>query len=138
MSDPLTAAAASNATTPAGIALYKLLAYLIGPLLAAIIVMFMAQPKSAREWFSAIISTLLCSISLGAYIITHYTQTLSLPDEYAAQIIGGVYFLAGLPGWFLVRLIFYTQARLAGKDAIEILKEVKSLDNRKNKGMIDD
>lgn len=127
MPDPITSTAAGNATAPAGIALYKLLAWVIGPILAATIVMFMAQPKTPREWFCAIISTVFCSVSLGAYIVTHYTHALTLPDEYAAQIIGGVYFLAGLPGWFLVRLLFYTQARLAGKDALEILSEVNHL-----------
>lgn len=113
------------AATPAGIALYKILAYLIGPILAATIVMFMSQPKSSREWFCAVISTVICSVSLGAYVVTKYTHALTLPDDMGAQIIGGVYFLCGLPGWFVVRVIFYTQARFAGKDAIEILAEAR-------------
>ena len=113
------------ASAPAGIAIYKILAYLIGPILAATIVMFMSQPKSPREWFCAVISTVICSLSLGAHVVSTYTNALTLPDDMGAQIIGGVYFLCGLPGWFLVRVIFYTQARFAGKDALEILAETR-------------
>lgn len=134
MTDPFTSAAATNSAASAGVAAYKIFAYLLGPILAAIVVMFMSQPKSTREWFCAIISTVLCSMSLGAYLVVHYIPIGTLPDEMAAQIIGGVYFLAGLPGWFLVRVIFYTQARFAGKDALDIIAEAGELRNRVRRG----
>lgn len=132
MPDPLTNTALGNAAAPTGIALFNLLAWAIGPILAAVIVMFMAQPKSAREWFCAVVSTVMCSISLGAYVVTHHTAVSGLADAYAAQIVGGVYFLCGLPGWFIVRVIFYTLARFSGKDALQILAEVQEV--KKNIG----
>mgnify|MGYP000979152622 CR=1 FL=1 len=117
MSEPLSSASA-------GAVLYKLLIYLIGPTAAAIVVMFMSQPKSRREWFCAVISTVIFSTSLGAYLIGHYHLALHLPWDIRGQIIGGIYFVCGLPGWFLVRVISHTLERYSSKTPLEIYEEL--------------
>lgn len=106
-------------------ALYKLLAASFGVTFASAVVMVLSPPKTRAEWFCAIVSTVFSSVSLGAYLATHFTRVLELPDLYAAQILGGLYFICGLPGWFTVRLIFHTMRRFQDKDALSILEEVK-------------
>ena len=123
MPDPITSSTAASAAQPAlGAALLKLLVYIIGPVAASVVVMSMTQP---REWFSAIISTVMCSIGLGSYVITHYLNIHPVGDELAGMQAGAIYFLCGLPGWFLVRALFYTMEKYQQMNIIEILEKIR-------------
>ena len=96
MPDPITNSTLGGAAQPAlGAVLTKILIYIVGPVAASIVVMTMAQPKSPREWFSAIISTVMCSIGLGSYVISHYLNLQPLADELAGMQAGAIYFLCG-------------------------------------------
>ncbi|CAM3041375.1 hypothetical protein [Dichelobacter nodosus] len=104
---------------------YKLLLYLVGPLLASIIVMLMTPPKNPREWTAIFISTIVCSVGLGAYFVTNLLN-ISIPfNELDAMVIGGVYFACGLPGWFLVRSAFRFMEVRKNQDIVEIITEIK-------------
>lgn len=127
MPDPITNSTLGGAAQPAlGAVLTKILIYIIGPVAASIVVMTMAQPKSPREWFSAIISTVMCSIGLGSYVISHYLNLQPLADELAGMQAGAIYFLCGLPGWTAVRAIFYTLERYQQTDILAILAKLRS------------
>lgn len=128
MPDPITNSALAGATqTALGSIVYKLLVYIIGPIMAAIVVMFMAQPRSPREWFSAIISTVMTSIGLGSYVITHYLIIDPAAGELAAMQAGAVYFMCGLPGWFIVRALFYTFEQNQNANILEIWQKLRGL-----------
>jgi len=122
MPDPITNSTIGSAAQPAISAIFiKVLIYVVGPVAASIVVMSMAQPKSAREWFAAIISTVMCSLGLGSYVISHYFGLHPVADELASMQAGAIYFLCGLPGWTAVRAIFYTLERYQNADILAIL-----------------
>ncbi len=125
MSDPITNATATAGAQYAGPFLFKLLAYIIGPVAATVVVMFMTQPKSPKEWFSAVISTIMCSFGFGAYVVTNYLGISDISNETAAMIVGPVYFMSGLPGWFLVRAIFFTGEKMKNKTIFDIWGEIR-------------
>ena len=122
MSDPVTTTVAASAATSAG---YKVLTYIFGASMAAIVVMFMSQPISKREWFCALVSTVFCSITIGAYLVGYHGIGRDVAWEYQAQLIGGIYFLCGLPGWFLVRAIFFTLSKYNNKTVFEVVEEFR-------------
>lgn len=108
--------------------IFKLFFYLIGPTFAAVVVMLLIQPNSTKQWFAALLSTVITSISLGAYILQHYLGIAeSTKNIFDLMQIGGVFFIAGLPGWILVRAIFLFGEKNKHKTILEILKELKGL-----------
>ncbi|WP_072281623.1 hypothetical protein [Rappaport israeli] len=128
MPDPITNSAFAGATqTALGSIIYKILVYIIGPILAAVVVMFMAQPRSPREWFSAMISTVMASIGLGSYVLTHYLVLNPAADELSAMQAGAVYFMCGLPGWFFVRALFYTFEQHRNTNILELWQKLRGL-----------
>lgn len=127
MPDPITNSTLGGAAQPAISAVFtKVLIYIVGPVAASIVVMAMAQPKSQREWFAAIISTVMCSIGLGSFVISRYFGLHPVADELASMQAGAIYFLCGLPGWTAVRAIFYTLERYQNADIIAILAKLRS------------
>lgn len=127
MPDPITNSTIGGAAQPAISAIFiKVLIYVVGPVAASIVVMSMAQPKSAREWFAAIISTVMCSLGLGSFVISHYFGLHPVADELASMQAGAIYFLCGLPGWTAVRAIFFTLERYQNADILAILVKLRS------------
>lgn len=113
-------------TAAGGIALYKLgvIGILVGAL-AAIVVMAMTVPRSAREFIVAIISTLMSSIGGGAFLVRwleigHWAQ-----DDIGMVAIGGVLFAAGMPGWVVVRAAFAWAEKRRHLELPELLGELK-------------
>lgn len=126
MPDPFTnptAAAAKIFNDP----LFKLFFYLIGPTFAAVIVMLLAQPHSTREWLAALISTLITSLGLGAYVLKKYIGLSDIQTLLDLMQLGGVFFVCGLPGWILVRALFLFGEKNKHKTLLEIIKELKGL-----------
>lgn len=128
MPDPITNTALSSATqTAIGATIYKLLVYIVGPVLAAIVVMFMSQPRSPREWFSAVISTVMTSFGLGSYLIANHLNVDPFADELAAMQAGSIFFLSGLPGWFLVRALFYTFEQNVNTNILDLWEKFRGM-----------
>ena len=62
---------------------------------------------------------------LGSYVITHYLNIHPVGDELAGMQAVAIYFLCGLPGWFLVRALFYTMEKYQQMNIIEILEKIR-------------
>ena len=101
--------------------------------LAAFIVMAMTQPRSGKEWAVALISTLMGSFGGGAWAMIYFELYLHLdPGNKLLLFLGcleiiGVAFIAGLPGWLLVRLAFNTMEGWKNKTAKEVAADVKEM-----------
>ena len=101
--------------------------------LAAFIVMAMTQPRSGKEWAVALISTLVGSFGGGAWAMIYFElyKHLDVSDPLLLTLgcmeLIGVAFIAGLPGWLLVRLAFNTMEGWKNKTAKEVVGEVKEM-----------
>ncbi|MCV2365525.1 hypothetical protein LNV23_18915 [Paucibacter sp. DJ1R-11] len=99
-----------------------------GASLAAVVVMIMTPPRSVKEWAVGLISTVVCSVAGGAWLL-HW---LGMDDLAASGPAGlatlfGLCFACGLPGWALVRAIFSWMAKRKDKDIAELAGEVRSI-----------
>lgn len=90
-----------------------------GLTLAVIVVMAMTMPRSKREFFVALISTVVSSFCGGAFAI-QYFDLLPMAQAATTQLdmflflakLGGVFFVCGLPGWIVIRGYFvWTESR---------------------------
>lgn len=87
--------------------------------LATAVVMAMTMPKSRGEFFVALISTIVSSFAGGAWAILElgmFGSVLTASNELELWLslakLGGVFFVAGLPGWVLIRSAFvFSEAR---------------------------
>ena len=101
--------------------------------LAAFIVMALTEPRSQKEWAVALISTLMGSFGGGAWAMIYFELYLHLdPGNKLLLFLGcleiiGVAFIAGLPGWLLVRLAFNTMESWKNKTAKEVAADVKEM-----------
>jgi hypothetical protein len=131
MAEPATSAAA-------GIAGWKIAASSagaagLGGLLAAIVVVCMRLPRTTREWVVALVSTLVCSASLGAVAIIKLgiadtVRTATTETDLMLALAGGIgaAFAAGLPGWMLVRAAFLWMDRREGRDLAELASDARA------------
>lgn len=107
-----------------------------GAALATVVVMSMTMPKDRREWAVALISTVVSSLALGSYAgvelgVSEQILSAALTGDDVALVtsmatFGGLIFVCGLPGWFLVRSAFRWMAKRHDKDLGEIISEVKN------------
>jgi len=93
-------------TAAGGIALYKLGAFGLMAVLAAIVVMAMTLPRTVREFIVAMISTVVSSIAGGAFVVRWFGIGHWVNDDMGMIAIGGIVFVCGLPAWVLVRAGF--------------------------------
>lgn len=97
----------------------------IGAGLAAVVVMLMTQPRSAREWAVGLISTLIGSVAGGAAVVQHY-RLQAWMDSYAGIVaLIGLVFACGLPAWALVRWGFNFVERRKDKDLGDVADELR-------------
>lgn len=108
----------------AGIA-SKIAGMSVGALLAAVVVMAITPAKNAKEFIVGMISTLVASLSGGAAIIKYFQLTDLANDIFGIATIGGIMFIAGLPGWLLVRAFFLWAQRRKHLDIAELLKDAR-------------
>lgn len=99
MTEPMSSAAG-------GIALYKLGAFGGLAVLAAVVVMAMTLPKTAREFIVAMISTTVASLCGGAFVVRWLGIGDWAHDDVGMIAIGGLIFVCGLPAWIIVRALF--------------------------------
>lgn len=120
-------------TAAGGIALYKLGAFGFVAVLAAVVVMAMTLPKTAREFVVALISTVVSSIGGGAFVIRwleigHWAQ-----DDVGLIGLMGVVFVCGLPAWVLVRALFAWSESKKDRQITEIVDAV--LERKRGAGL---
>ena len=128
---PEPTSSASAAAGAAGAAAWKAAGGMAGMAaggagLAAIVVMLMTQPRNAREWAVALISTVVASVAGGAWALHH----LGLADLASRGPVGlamlfGLAFACGLPGWVVVRACFTWVHRRRNRDIAELADEVR-------------
>ena len=101
--------------------------------LAAFIVRALTQPRSGKEWAVALISTLMGSFGGGAWAMIYFELYKHLdPSNTLLLVLGcveliGVAFIAGLPGWLLVRVAFNQMEAWKTKTARDIAADVKDM-----------
>jgi hypothetical protein len=119
MSEPISGAAG-------GFALSKAIP-ILGPILATIIVMCMATPKSRKELAAALTSTVAMSLFGGSMVVEYFKL------DFGTMATTGVAFICGLPAWLVVRALFAWMEKQKDKDLAElakaVAKEVKDLKN---------
>ena len=117
-------------STAAGIAGWKFIGGMAGLAaggagLAAVVVMCMTPPRSAREWAVALISTVLGSICGGAALVQYLGLHAWATDFIGMMALMGVVFACGLPAWAIVRWAFTWMAKRQDKDLGEVIAEVR-------------
>lgn len=117
MTEPVSTGAGSYA-------LIKFLPPIIGPILATIVVMSIATPKSRKEWVAALTSTVAVSIFGGSFIATYFGWLEWLEHPMGLSAVTGMCFVSGLPAWLLVRASFAWMEKQRGKDLSQIAKDV--------------
>lgn len=126
MAEPTSSGAA------AGIAGWKLIGgasgfAALGAALASVVVMLMTPPRSPREWAVGLISTVVCSVAGGSWLL-HWLGLADLATSGPTGLatLFGLCFACGLPGWALVRALFTWLARRDGKDLGELARDAAS------------
>lgn len=104
-------------STAGGYALAKAIP-ILGPVLATIIVMCLATPKSRKEWIAALTSTVAMSLFGGSMIVDYFQL------NFGTMATTGLSFVCGLPAWVLVRALFAWMDKNKQKDIAELAKEV--------------
>lgn len=92
--------------------------------LASVVVMLMTPPRSPREWAVGLISTVVCSIAGGSWLL----HKLGMADLAQAGPTGlatlfGLCFACGLPGWAMVRALFTWLDKRKDKDLGELASD---------------
>lgn len=113
----------STGTT--GLIIYKLGAWGLAAALAAIVVMSMMPPRSAREMMVSLICTVISSLSVGSSVIQYFDLTYMMETPLGLLSILGLVFACGLPGWFVVRAWFVYVANNEKRDLGQILKDFR-------------
>ncbi len=121
----------SSATGVAGFAAWKAVGGAAGigaggAGLAAIVVMLMTPPRSAREWAVGLISTVLGSVSGGAAVIMKFGLQDWSHSWTGLIALLGLVFACGLPAWAIVRWGFTWIIRRQDKDLGEVVNEVRN------------
>lgn len=111
-------------TAAGGLVLYKLGAFGFAAVLAGVVVMAMTLPKTVREFVVASISTAVCSLCGGAFIVRWFDLAHWAQDDVGVIAIGGVIFVAGLPAWVLVRALFAWSESKKDRQITEIVDAV--------------
>lgn len=93
--------------------------------LASIVVMLMMRPRSAAEWATSLICTVVASIAGGSAVVQHWGLH-AWADDYAGMMaLGGLMFGCGLPGWALVRAVFTAIEKRRDADIIDLADEAR-------------
>lgn len=99
--------------------------------LAAAVVMLMTKPRDDKEFAVALISTLVSSMGLGAFVILRMGWIVWIQTSDKAQIavalcaFSGIVFASGLPGWWLVRVAFNTLDKHKNQTLPEAYQDIK-------------
>lgn len=108
-----------------------------GAVIAAAVVMASTMPQRKTDFFLCIISTVISSLALGSYAVIHFdiigdillAPTLEQVYMLLAQV-GGIFFIAGLPGWTIVRAFFVWSERHRKSSLTDIIEDAKKIWNQ--------
>lgn len=120
----------TSSTTGAGFVAWKAIGGLagmgaIGAGLATIVVMCVMTPRTRSEWVVGLISTVVGSISGGAFVIQHYRLFDWMHSPFGLVATLGLVFACGLPAWAIVRWAFNFYDRRRGHDIKQIVDELR-------------
>jgi hypothetical protein len=116
----------SSTATGIGIKFYGFTTLLlVAALLSWLLVVMTRMPRSRREWAVSLISTLIGSISGGAYVIHSYQLHSWGESLYGALALCGVIFICGLPVWAIIRWVFNYINKHEDSDIFEIADDFK-------------
>jgi len=93
--------------------------------LAALVVMCMMTPRSAKEWTVGLVSTVVGSICGGAAVVQHFGLHAWMDSYVGLAGVLGLVFACGLPAWAVVRWLFTYLERRKDRDFVEIASEVR-------------
>jgi len=93
--------------------------------LAAVVVMLMTPPRSAREWAVGLICTVIGSIAGGAGVIQYFQLHAWMGNYVGLLSVLGLCFACGLPAWSIVRWVFTWMERRRDRDIGEIADELR-------------
>lgn len=96
----------------------------LGAGLASIVVMCIMTPRSRSEWVVGLISTVIGSISGGAFLIMHYDLHHWMESPIGLVSVLGMVFACGLPAWACVRWVFTFIDRRKDHDIKQVFDEV--------------
>lgn len=104
-----------------------------GAVVSAAVVMASTMPRRKTDFFICIISTVISSLALGSYAVIHFDLVgdilLAPTIEHVYLIlaqIGGIFFVAGLPGWTIVRAFFVWSESHRKSSLTDIIEEAKN------------
>lgn len=93
----------------------------------AAVVLMTRMPRSSKEWAVMLISTLVSSLGIGSGIVVRYNLQHLAQDWFGMVFLGGVIFVCGLPGWFLVRLWFNYVSKHDNADITDVIRDIKKI-----------
>lgn len=95
--------------------------------LSALVTMCISPPESRKEWIVAIISTVICSISGGSYVVMKFALQNWTESHFGLAALFGLVFACGLPGWSLVRWLFNSLRAKEGMKLEDVISDIKDL-----------
>lgn len=113
-------------TAVGGLALYKLGAFGLMAVLAAVVVMAMTLPKTVREFVVAMVSTLVFSLGGGAFVVRWLDIGHWVNDVFGVAAIGALIFVCGLPAWVAVRGWFAYSELRKDKSLLDLIRELRA------------
>lgn len=98
---------------------------LLSVAMIATVVMMTRMPKNPQEWAVGIICTVVSSIAGGSFVIMYLKLHQWVNDIWGVLALGGLFFICGLPGWFLVRLTANFMHHHESKNIIELIRYIR-------------
>ena len=124
MAEPVSSAAAgASMAKMAGFGVISGLAFIF----VSVVVLMTRMPRSRKEWAVMLISTLVSSLGIGSGIVVRYGLQHLAQDWFGMVFLGGIIFVCGLPGWFIVRLWFNYVSKHDDADITDVIRDVKNL-----------
>lgn len=96
----------------------------IGGILMTAIVIAFNPPKSKKETFVAIVSSLVFSLGGACALVIYFG--MSIPSNiYGLCFFMSLCFMCAGPGWFIIRLLFAQMDKFKDKDVGQIIHIIK-------------
>lgn len=99
----------------------------IGAGLAALVVMCMTPPRSAKEWTVGLTSTVMGSVAGGSAVVQYLGIQRWAEDVFGMTALIGVVFACGLPAWAIVRWTFNFIQKREGKSIDQVAGDLRDV-----------
>lgn len=91
----------------------------------ATVVIMTRVPRSRAEWVVGLTTTVIASLTGGSFLIVKLGLNDWANDWFGMMALGGFYFMAGLPGWAIVRWIFNYINLREDSSIVDVMREIK-------------